>query len=166
MRLFKYWKTDIIGLIILLCIGLFLWLGNRSIDNNGVDSLDHYRVSKQNSIILPKIRMDLEHMDRIINAQSDYLSILTFDDNIIDYKYEYETIWYNGDPLITGVKSFHFEYRDIYGNLLTHFNQDYKSITTIGYLIRKNDKRKDRRKDIIYKNMINVTNKMLSYSMN
>ncbi len=162
MRLYKYWKTDVIGLIVFLFIALFVWLGNRSIDNSDIGSPDHNKVSKKNSVILPNIRMDIEHMDRIINAKSDYLSILTFDNYIIDYKYEYETIWYNGDPIISGVKSFHFEYRDIYGNLLTHFNQDYKSITTIGYLIRK----KDNRKDIIYKNMINVTNKMLSYSMN
>jgi len=159
MRLSKLWKIDFIGLIILLCIGLFVWLGNKSIDNN--DTIDYYIDTKKGSCIFPSIEMDLAHMDRIVKAESDYLSILTFDNEIVDYKYEYETIWYNGDPLIRGITSFHFEYRDIYGNLLTHFNQDYKSVTTIGYLIRKNDKQKS----IFYKGTINVTNKMLSYSM-
>ncbi len=137
-------------------------MGNKKIGNNDFDTIEKYCVSEQYSSIVYTMSEDLKHMKRIICAKPDQLSILSLDNDIIDYTYAYEALWYNGVPLIRGVKSFYFEYRDDYGNLLAHFNHNYKSIETIGYIIRKIDKKRE----IIHKNMIKLSYNMLSYSIN
>lgn len=162
MRMLKYWKIDICGLIILLIIGCFVWLGNKKIDGNNFHIINHSCLSNQKNNMLEKLKNDFAFMDQILYASSNYLSILTSNNGIINYKYEHGAIWYNDEPLINRVKSFHFEYRDSYGNLLTNFKQNYISIETIGYIIR----RENNKEKIIYKNMISVPNKMLSYTNN
>lgn len=154
----KYWKADICGLIILLFVGFFIWLGNKNINDNDIKPREEYFVTEQNRV-LSVLENDIEHITRIICAESDHLSLLTSANNIIDYKYEYEAIWYNGIPLIKGVKSFHFEYRDTYGNLLTHLNHNYNLIESIGCFVRKDNGKRE----IIYKKKIDMPDQMLCY---
>ncbi|MFO7891989.1 MAG: hypothetical protein R6V04_16805 [bacterium] len=162
MRVIKYWKADISGLIILLIIGFFVWMGNKGIDNNHFDKINYSSESTRKNSMLLKMEKDFESIDRILYATSDHLSIFTTDNEIVNYKYEHEAIWHNGEPLIREVKSFHFEYRDIYGNLLTHFTRNYTSIETIGFIVRKESKKQK----TIYTSMVSVPKKMLSYSVN
>jgi len=159
MWLCKYWKADICGLIILLMVGFFLWLGNKKMDDNYIEKINKCYVPSGQNHILTTMEESMKNMTRIICARSDYISLLTSDNNIINYRYEYEAIWYNDNPLMRGVKSFHFEFRDKYGILLTHFGPNYTSIATIGYYIRKCDDRQE----IIFKNMIDVSDQMLCY---
>lgn len=162
MFLCKYWKADLSGLIVFLLIGLFLWMGNKNIDSNEICSIKSYggNLSDETQSILKNISNDLENLVRIIDAHPNHLLIVTANNKIKDYKYAYDTIWCNDKAVILNVKSFHFGYRDVYGNLLTQVSKKIESVETIEYLMRINKGKNE----IFTANEVRLPYEMITYS--
>jgi len=72
----------------------------------------------------------------IVTAQSDRLIVASDQQALQTYSFNFQAIWNNNSPVITGVRAFHFEYRDRWGNLLTRAENRLSDVETVAYTMR------------------------------
>jgi len=85
---------------------------------------------------LGELNQDLKDIQCIIKAGPEEIVCMSRYNQISEYLFVDGALWHDSFPVIAGVKSFHFEYRDRYGNLLTMVERNLSSIETIGYTLR------------------------------
>ena len=126
----------IIGSII--CLGLFLWMGNKPSQVVKPSNINVYGGDLSN-----RIRNTLQCMNEAINdahtivkARPDQVLFITENREVNQYTYAYNTLYYNDNPVISNVRAFHFEYRDDRGNLLVRAEKYLSTVETIGYTVR------------------------------
>jgi|GEM_PF-3940229 len=85
-------------------------------------------------IALQQINYDLSNIQQIIFAQPKQIVFIDKDNTINKYSYEYNTIWKNGNPVVTDVYSFNFEYRTKTGNLIITAQKQLSRVASVAYI--------------------------------
>jgi len=88
-------------------------------------------------------RAALERMNRDFHGAKDVWSmdsrrVLIEDRNglILEYQYSGSTLWLNRKPLVSRIRALNFEFRDEWGNLLTHRSGNCGRVQTIACVLR------------------------------
>ena len=91
-------------------------------------------------------RSALEGMNRDLHDANDVLAIgsqgVLIEDRsgrVREYRCSGSVLYVNNRLLVSGVNAFHFEYRDQWGNLLTHRSDNCGFVQTIAYTVRLED---------------------------
>lgn len=134
----KHWRFELVLLFSLLFNFGVLWVENRADSQAGVDSFRGYggKLPLEVSRALEQMVSDFAQARRVLQANSDQVFFMDLRGRPKAYRFAHETLWMNEKPLITGVRSFHFEFRDEWGNLRTNITRESSSVTSIGYTIR------------------------------
>jgi hypothetical protein len=92
-------------------------------------------------------RSALESMNRDLHDAKDVLAIASqgvlIEDRfgrVREYRYSGSMLCVDTRPLVSGVNALHFEYRDQWGNLLTHRSDNCGFVQTIAYTVRLVDR--------------------------
>ncbi len=123
--------------MVLLCSGM-LWMENRTELNAGTSFIGIGASGLPIEVrpALQEITGNLAETGRIETARPRRITIVNKAGTRRTYWFDHETVWRDGDPVIGNVLSFHFEYRDRWGNLLTQGDRDPDSIESVGVAIR------------------------------
>jgi len=132
------WKYDTIIGSGLLFFALFVWMGSRTIDGVAEPQIKGYggKLPREVTNALEKMNKEFEETRAILFARSDRVLIVDRNRNVKEYSFSYGILWCNDFPIVSGVRAFHFEYRDEKGNLLTRANRNLSAIQRITYIIR------------------------------
>lgn len=128
-----------------LFLALFVWMGNRAVDEADTQSLKGYggRLSQKVMTALERMNSDLEHAKEIVIAGPRLFLFIDGSEELKEYRFDYETLWCNDFPIISGIRAFHFEYRDDGGNLLTRPDKYLSFVESVAYTIRVSQNKKD-----------------------
>ena len=85
--------------------------------------------------ILDQMNEDLEKSRSILTADASMIRFLDRGEDLKEYSFAYGALWLNDFPVISGIRSFHFEYRDGSGNRLMRIENDVSSIETVAYTL-------------------------------
>ena len=130
-------KTGLIAVPwVILCLALWLVLPGRPEAKSW--SIKGYGGKLRPVVVkeLGKLNQDLKDIQFIIKAGPEKIVCMGRYNQISEYLFVDGALWHDSSPVISGVSSFHFEYRDRYGNLLTMVERNLSSIETIGYTLR------------------------------
>lgn len=122
----------------MLCVGLFLWMGNRSSSPSDPSPIKSYGGDLPGRIQTPLegLNEDLNNVCHIVTARPGGILFITDHGKEKQYRYAYETLWVNDLPVISNIKAFHFEYRDKRGNLLIRAQKNPTAIVSVAYTMR------------------------------
>lgn len=134
-------KTVRIGGIVVL--SLSVWMG-------GMLGAASFR-SESRGLGLPyRVTQALERMDQqvrtarcILHARPHCIRFIDKDDVRREYSYAYDALWQDGYPVVSGVKAFHFEYRDGNGSLFIRSDLHRSDVRRIAYSIRVTSRDED-----------------------
>ena len=84
---------------------------------------------------LERMESDIQQASAIIELADNYLLMLDNEGEYQEYSFESGILWKNGSSYIHRVQSFHFEYRDCYGYMLSRPANQRKSLKTVCYVI-------------------------------
>ena len=134
----RYRHIQITVATVCILIGFFVWQGNRIRSDRLIPSLQVYggSLSEYEISVLESMNRDLERTDKILSAGPQKISFLNHERDCVEYGFAYGTLWKNDSACLLGVRAFHLEYRDQYGNLLTRCDKKLHSIKTVSYVIR------------------------------
>lgn len=89
----------------------------------------------QGSPVLKILENDIQTARSILSAEVDRIVILGRDDSRKMYRIANGILWFNGDPVLSGIESFHFEYRDAHENLLKPGSRRIRAVHTVSYIV-------------------------------
>ena len=138
MEIRKNWRHDIVLLGGILILGLFVWMGSRLLDKTDSTPIRGYggKLSRKVVTVLERMNEDLMNTKGILSAQPGRILFVDENHHPKEYSFAYGTLWCNDFPVISGVRAFHFEYRDGAGNLLTRAEENLSAVETVVYTIR------------------------------
>jgi hypothetical protein len=115
-----------------------VWMSLRALNHPNLTPVQSYGGELPDNVqnVLDRMSTDLMQAHHIITAQSDRLIVASDQQAIQTYSFNFQTIWKNDSPVITGVRAFHFEYRDRKGNLLTRAEKYLSDVETVAYTMR------------------------------
>ena len=96
----------------------------------------------QDITYLERINLNLKDSWGIVAAGQHKIRIISMDQSICEYNFDEGTLWCNGEPIISSITTFSFEYRDGYGNLISRVNRELNDINSVAYIIRISDNKK------------------------
>lgn len=137
MNRIKRPRRDLLIMVGFLCIGVFLWMGNKTVYRSSDESIHSIggSLSATSQRILRRMNQDIVNAQYLISAESDHITFLCDDKGTREYSFAYQTIWRNEFPLMGSVKSFHFEYRDSRGNLISRPTENLESVDVVSYTL-------------------------------
>ena len=123
------------GMLILAV--LFFGLESRGDAWSGGGMLDVLggRLPQKAAIELERINAEIMAAKAILQAETGVIRILDAQDQVRRFAYQNGTLWADGRPVLLNLNRFHFEFRDEYGNLLTHSNTRRSEIKTVIYML-------------------------------
>ncbi|MDM7926763.1 MAG: hypothetical protein QUS35_12175 [bacterium] len=119
--------------------GLFVLLRvNLAAERADLDAIHCYggRLSASDRSALESLNSDLHHASDVEDIDSRGIRIRRRSGEIREYRLTGETLRMDGEPVLRGIRSFHFEYRDCAGGLLTLRSQNLGHVRSVGYVIR------------------------------
>jgi hypothetical protein len=135
----NHWRLELVFLFsaVLLSSGM-LWMENRTELNAGTSfiGIGASGLPVEVRPALQEITGDLAETGKIETARPRCITIVNKSGTRRTYWFDHETVWCDGHLVIGNVRSFHFEYRDRWGNLLTQGDRDPDSIESVGVAIR------------------------------
>ncbi len=133
----KHWRFELVILIGVVLGVSVLWMENLANNQTETRSCHGYggRLMPDVRIVLGQMENDVIHARNLLQAQPNRLSFVGAQGKIRTYRFAHETVWQDDEPLVSNVRSFHFEFRDQWGNLMTQYENDSAGIETIGYTI-------------------------------
>jgi hypothetical protein len=148
----KHWRSELVTVFgVALSISLF-WMENRAESSSGglfqpaeSSSLKGYggNLPAEVQSVIQEMAGNLAQAQRIETAQPRCIEITDKTGTRRTYGFDHDAVWRDGNPVIGNVRSFHFEYRDQWGNLLTRSDSDPGSIRSVGLAIRITDHGRD-----------------------
>jgi hypothetical protein len=134
----NHWRSELVFLFSMVLSISLLWMENRAEPGIEANTVKGYGGSLPVEVqsIFQGITGDLAEANNIETAKPRRISIVDKAGTKRIYWFNHETVWRDGDPVISHVRSFHFEYRDQWGNLLTQSDRDPGSIESVGVAIR------------------------------
>lgn len=119
--------------------GLFVLLRvNLAAERAGSEAIHCYggRLSASDRFALESLNGDLRQASDVEDIDSRGIRIRRRSGEIREYRLTGETLRMDGEPVLRGIRSFHFEYRDCAGGLLTFRSQNLGYVRSVGYVIR------------------------------
>ena len=115
-----------------------LWMSLRALSHPNPTPVSSYGGKLPDKVqnVLDRMSANLTQAHHIVTAKSDRLIVAVDQQTVQKYSFDFHTIWNNDYPVITGVRAFHFEYRDRRGNLLTRTEKRLSDVETVAYTIR------------------------------
>ena len=134
----KYWKLDLLLLSLILIVGIVLWPGARGVSRDVSSNLKGYggRLTSGAQSVLLQMNNDLRDMKRCVQVHPQKIVLVDQNKKIKTYSYAYGTLWCDEEPIMTGVRSFFFEYRNAWGYLLPRASHNLQSVESVGYTVR------------------------------
>lgn len=126
------------GMISLIAFSLCLiWKENRAIDPQAPSVIHWYGKSNSTQTVngITQLHQDLENIQDVLDMETHRLRIRTRNGEVTEYRFYNTVLWKDLEPLVPDVKTFHFEYRDEKGNLLTCRPQYRNRIHRIEYTL-------------------------------
>ena len=128
-------ETGLIGLA--LCLTIVLWSHGRALNS------DASRPSRQLfsptpspvDVILSEMKLEVQNARQLLVTDPDRLVLIARDGQRHEYRFFCQSLWKNDMPLIHGIESFHFEYRNQNGQMLTRANLYKNRIRRINYFM-------------------------------
>jgi hypothetical protein len=124
-----------------LALSLMVWRGIRAGGRP-----DEMPIHCYGGSLSSETRSALEGMNRDLHDAKDVLSIGSRDVFILDrsgrvreYSFDGSDLCVDRRPIVSGVNALYFEYRDQWGNLLTHRKENCVFVQTIAYTLRLQD---------------------------
>lgn len=110
-------------------------MGIHAVEEQPMDSIKTYGGVLTTSAYqgIRKLNTELEQSRRIISLDSDQIHFITKEGMACRYQYLHEALWRNEHVVLTNLCSFHFEYRDHAGMLLTESPRNLPFVRTVGY---------------------------------
>ena len=118
---------------------LFLFLrGNLAEGRTETSAVRSYggRLSNMERSALEAMNLDLHDASDVLGIGSQRIRIIDRTGEVKEYRFDDAILWRNQEPLMDGLASFHFEFRDGAGNLLTTRNRNCGSVQSVGYALR------------------------------
>ena len=133
----RHWRSELVLLFVVVLVVSVLWMENRANSQPETGFCRGYggRLTPDVGLALKVMEKDFIHARTILEVQPARVSFVGAHRRIRTYRFAHETIWQDDEPVISNVRSFYFEFRDRWGNLLTQYENDPASIETIGYTI-------------------------------
>ena len=115
-----------------------VWMSLRALSHSNPTPVRSYggKLPEKVQNVLERMSTNLTQAHHIVIAQSDRLIVASDQEAVQKYSFDYDTIWSNDSPVITGVRAFHFEYRDGRGNLLTRVEKHLSDVETVAFTMR------------------------------
>lgn len=128
-------ETGLLG--IALCLAIILWTKGRAVNPDYSIHVQQgfSQMSSPVQEVLNEMDQDLKYARLLLITDPDRLVLITLQGQRKEYRYTYQSLWKNEAPVIHNIKSFHFEYRNQNGQLLTRANRYRKEIRRIHYFI-------------------------------
>jgi hypothetical protein len=128
-------ETGLIG--IALCLAIFFWTKGIAVNPENIPNSFQQlpRASSPVEEVLKEMNFELTEARRLIITDPNHIVFITRDGMRRDYRFNHQSLWKNETPVIYGITSFHFEYRNKNGQLLTRANHYQKEIRRIHYLM-------------------------------
>ncbi len=123
---------------ILLILALLLVRGNRAEGRTEAGAVHCYggRLSTEALSSLEVLNHDLREACDVLEMGTQQVKIADEKGAVREYQFLDSTLWREGQPLMSGIGSFCFEFRDEWGNLLTVRRQNCDGVQSIGYTFR------------------------------
>lgn len=119
--------------------GLFVLLRvNLAAERADLDVIHCYggRLSASDRSVIESLNVDLRHASDVEDIDSRGIRIRGRSGKTREYRMTGATLRMDGEPVLRGIRSFHFEYRDCAGGLLTLRSQNLGYVRSVGYAIR------------------------------
>ncbi|MBN2200837.1 hypothetical protein JW777_02670 [bacterium] len=127
------------GFVGMAAVGLFVLMRvNLAAERAESETLYCYggRLSVSDRSALESLNNDLRYASDVEDIDSRGIRIRCRSGEIREYRLTGATLRMDGEPVLRGIRSFHFEYRDRGGSLLTLRSQNLGYVRSVGYLIR------------------------------
>jgi hypothetical protein len=124
-----------------LALSLLIWRGTRADGRPEEISLHCYggNPSSEARSALESMNRDLHDAKDVMTIASQCVIIKDRFGRVREYHFSDSMLCLDGRPLVSGLNALHFEYRDQWGNLLTHRNDNCRFVRTIAYTVRLAD---------------------------
>jgi hypothetical protein len=145
MSIFKKWKWDVAGVVLVAVVGFFVWLGNGSNDATRSDNvaLCGAKPTSSESSAIRNLNQDIREARTVLDARSDRVRLVDQNGKSVEYVFSYGRLWRNQECVVRRVRAFHFEYRDGRGNALTNTCSSRPTVETVGYTLRIGEGKKE-----------------------
>jgi hypothetical protein len=129
----------------LLILSFLVLKGSRVVGQTGTDPIACYggSLSPQNRSALERMNRELREARDVLEIGSRRVLILDGQGRVSEYRFSDSALWKDESPFVTGVLAFHFEFRDEWGNLLTHRSENCECVRSAAYTVRINDRRSE-----------------------
>jgi hypothetical protein len=98
------------------------------------------RLPSETQAALEKMNLDFHDARDVLSIGSRCVLIEDRNGFIREYQYSGSTLWLNREPVLSRVSALNFEFRDEWGNLLTHRSGNCGLVHTIGCTLRLADR--------------------------
>ncbi|HHS13327.1 MAG TPA: hypothetical protein ENN03_06105 [bacterium] len=118
-------KMKWIPCLILSAVAVLVFAG--MVGQNSVDS--------GSSLVLKTMENDIRTARAVLSAELGQIVILGQDNSRKVYRITNGILWLDGKPVLSGIDSFHFEYRDAHENLLKKEGRLTRAVHTVSYIL-------------------------------
>ena len=128
-------ETGLLG--VALCLTIFFWSNGRAFNLTSASQSNRSFCLCVASVdeILSEMNQELKTAEHLLITEPDHLAFLTDDGVRKSYRFVNRSLWKNQMPLIHEISTFHFEYRNRYGQLLSRATRDRDQIYRIQYVM-------------------------------
>jgi hypothetical protein len=135
---FGFAGTALVILLVLLRVNL-------AAERAGTGAIHCYggRLSDTDRSALESLNKDLLNAADVVNIEAQGIRILGRSGKTSEYRMFRGTLCLNGEPVLDGIRSFYFEFRDGEGCLLTLRSQNCGYVRSVGYTFRMSTRRSE-----------------------
>ena len=128
-------ETGLIGLA--LCLTIILWSNGRALHSDSIFSSSQSISPSMSPVeeILKEMKTELQNASHLLITDPDRLAFVARNGQRQEYRFVCQSLWKNETPLIHGIQSFHFEYRNQHGQLLSRASLYKDQIRRINYFM-------------------------------
>jgi hypothetical protein len=99
-------------------------------------------ISPHTAEILSAMKLEMREISRLLVAEPGCLMFETKQGDILKYHFDCQALWRNDIPVIPELESFHFEFRDLAGNLMQPDGESFNRIHSIFFMMKLNVKKR------------------------
>jgi len=117
-----------------LSVSFFILLHARQLNSVSHNRLYHAAGRQGADAVLSQLKGELANIQRIITAKPRQIIFIDKNNTVQTYTFRFNTLWKNGDPVVTNVSSFNFEYRNNTGSLLVSSHKQLSKVASVAYV--------------------------------